>query len=154
MNSPEILERKPLPDKGCPPDYFQRGGWVDAELRDLHPVALSSLNPKYDPEDKTSTYHAAGRYYRTAVLSLIFRALDESIPPSMSEIARLLNEHGVLKRRGGKWSEGTVRDLIIRCGVEPDFMAYRTPSNALFVGWMEDPSGRVMWCKGPQTLND
>jgi hypothetical protein len=150
-----VLDRKPMPPKGVPPCYLERNGWVDVELSDLHPVAMSSLRVDYDPNDKTETYHAAGRYYRAAVLSLIFRALDESVPPSHQQIADLLNAHDVPKRRQGQpWNKDTVRQLFIRAGVLEDFLSYRTPTNGLFLQWFEGPDSRVRWCSAPSILKD
>jgi hypothetical protein len=150
-----LLDKKPVPPRGVPDCYYERGGWVDAELRDLHDVALSSLTADFDPEDATSVYHAAGRYYRAAVLSLIFRALDDSVPPSHRQIAELLNANDVPKRRVGQaWNKDTVRQLFIRAGVLEDFLSYRTTANGLFVQWFEGEDSRVRWCSAPSSLKE
>ncbi|MDB3923330.1 hypothetical protein N9359_04460 [Luminiphilus sp.] len=150
-----VLDRKPQPRKGVPDCYFEHAGWVDLELADLHVVAATSLAADYDPENATSVYHAAGRYYRAAVLSLIFRALDSEVPPSHRQIAELLNANEVPKRRKGQpWNKDTVRNLFIRCGVLEDFLSYRNSANGLFIQWFEGEDSKVRWCRGPSTLKD
>ena len=149
----DFASNRPRPPKGVPEVYNHEGGWVVMELRDLHPVAVSSLNAEYDPEDKTSVYHAAGRYYRAAVLSLIFRALDTDAPPAMRHLADLLNANDVPKRRSKQpWTGASVRRLFERTGTTEDFLSYRTQENPGFVRWFEGPDSKVRWCRGPSSL--
>jgi hypothetical protein len=150
-----LAETRPMPPRGVPDCYFEVGGWVAEELADLHPIALSSLTSDYEADDATSVYHAAGRYYRAAVLSLIFRALDSDVPPSHRQIAQLLNDNDVPKRRVGQaWNKDTVRQLFIRANVLEDFLQYRTPANGLFIQWFEGEDSRVRWCSAPAMLKD
>ena len=150
-----VLDRKPIPPKGAPACYYERNGWVDQELADLHKVAITSLDPDYDPSNGSSVYRASGRYYRAAVLSVIFRGLDTSVAPSHHHIAELLNAAGIPKRReGAGWTKHSVRRLLCRCGVLEDFLAYRNPANGLFAQWFEGPDSKVVWCSAPSTIRE
>ena len=150
------MEVKPLPAKGMPADYYERNGWLDTELRSLHEVAVSCLDTQYDPDDALSVLHAAGRLYHAAIVSIIFRFLDDGGAPSMSEIAHGLNQLVIPKRKARtKWLAANVRKLLLRMGCLNDLLAYRTTDREAFVSWMRDgASGKVRWCAAPAHIAD
>ena len=154
----DVLALKPIPKRGLPEDYYVNNGWVDLELADLHPIAASSLNVEYDEVVGMQVLYAASRFYRAATLSLIFKGLDNGLPPSVSEVAKALNAEGIQKNNSRTpWTTENVRRMLDRTGTYRDFLSYRVESNEAFMGWVKDSTtgfGGLTWMRAPATLDD
>jgi hypothetical protein len=142
-----------MPPKGVPSCYFEPNGWVAKELNDLHPVALSALDTEYDSEAPRSVFWAAGRFYSAALISLVFRGLDDGLAPSATKVAEAFNAAELPKKQGGLgWTHIHIRRLLLRYGVWDDFLSYRHTDNDSFLTWME--ADGIRWCSAPKTKAD
>ena len=119
--------------------------WVDEVHEEgLHPTC----NPRWYLGGKSSD--RAVRYYNVAVMSLIFDALDNGLPPYPKEIAMALNDAGVSTSEGNEWSGKLVSMRLSHSGYIDDVVAYRHGGNyAHLVRIGEEGKHRIRVCKLP-----
>ena len=141
-------DSRPMPPSGVNPDYYELNGWVAKELADLHPTAATAFDLTWDDSSPKAVYAAGRRFYCAAVISVVFRALDDGVRPSLTYIAELLTADGITPPRNGQpFDLSSLRRLLKRYGLYDDFLAYRTADNPAFLRWIEDGNTRLSWCR-------
>lgn len=82
------------------------GGWVPTELKDRH-IALSG------PADGHTYYHRRVAQYRTAVASVLLKAIDECrCRPMKTEMAGFLNANGISTFTSKPWTRQNIHALL------------------------------------------